>query len=73
VEKFPEVQKHFAMGSCQRLLNGNTLISNNSALIYEVTPDKKIVWQWSTDEKSKTVYRAYLYSKEKLNWLVNDK
>lgn len=34
-------------GSCQRLPNGNTLISeSNSGRAFEVTPDKTIVWEF---------------------------
>jgi hypothetical protein len=71
VEHFPDPQPRCSHGSCQRLPNGNTLISNISGYIYEVTPDKKIVWQWYTSG-TKHLYRAYLYPKEKLNWLLND-
>lgn len=70
-EKFPKVQIRTAFGSCQRLSNGNTFISNNNGYIYEVTPDKKIVWQCLTNA-SKYLYRAYLYPKEGLKWLIND-
>jgi hypothetical protein len=74
-EKFSKVQHCNAFGSCQRLPNGNTLISNCNGYIYEVTPDKKIVWQWYTNETMESnsfLYRAFLYPKEKLKWLVND-
>jgi len=70
-EKFSDPQPRCSHGSCQRLANGNTLISNISGYIYEVTPDKKIVWQWFTGD-SKHLYRAYLYTKEQLNWLLNE-
>lgn len=70
-EQFPEVEKRSINGSCQRLPNGNTLISNTNGNIYEVTPDKIIVWHMSVNEK-KILYRAYLYPKEKFKWLVNE-
>ena len=35
------------LGSCQRLPNGNTLITESVAgRGFEVTPDKRIVWEW---------------------------
>jgi len=35
------------MGSCQRLPNGNTLITeSNPGRAFEVTPDQKIVWEY---------------------------
>jgi hypothetical protein len=71
VERFPKVQMRCSHGSCQRLPNGNTLISNINGYIYEVTPDKKIVWKWHTND-TKHLYRANWYPKDKLNWLVND-
>lgn len=71
VEKFPDPQPRCSHGSCQRLTNGNTLISNISGYIYEVTSDKKIVWQWHTSE-SLHLYRAFLYTKDQLNWLLNE-
>ncbi|MBD3368975.1 hypothetical protein GF402_01270 [Candidatus Fermentibacteria bacterium] len=34
-------------GSCQRLPNGNTLITeSNQGRVFEVTPDKEIVWEY---------------------------
>ena len=34
-------------GSCQRLRNGNTLITESDpGRAFEVTPDKKIVWEY---------------------------
>jgi hypothetical protein len=70
-EKFPNPQPRCSHGSCQRLANGNTLISNISGYIYEVTSDKKIVWQWYTSD-TKHLYRAYIYTKEQLKWLLNE-
>lgn len=72
VEPFPDLWKRNGIGSCQRLPNGNTLISNNNGYVYEVTPEKEIVWQWFISDGVKPVYRAYFYQKEKLNWLIND-
>jgi hypothetical protein len=45
---------------CQRLANGNTIICNFSfkstqPLVIEVTPDKKVVWEFSDHEHFKTV------------------
>ena len=71
VEKFPDPQPRCSHGSCQRLPNGNTLISNISGYIYEVTPNNKIVWQWYTSETSH-LYRAFLYQKKQLKWLLNE-
>jgi outer membrane protein assembly factor BamB len=75
-EKFLKVNNCNEFGSCQRLPDGNTLISNCNGYIYEVTPDKKIVWKWvanETSERSTFLYRAFLYPKENLNWLINEK
>lgn len=68
-ENFSDPKPRCAHGSCQRLPNGNTLISNISGYIYEVAPNKKIVWQWQTND-TKHLYRAYLYPEEQLNWLL---
>lgn len=70
-EKFPNPERRFIKGSCQRLPNGNTFISNNNGYIYEVTADKIIVRQWLISGE-KALYRAFLYPREKLKWLVND-
>lgn len=77
-EKFSKARTFGIYGSCQRLPNGNTLISNRDGYIYEVTNDKKIVWKWCINEKQKAVYqlaiyRAYLFPQEKINWLINEK
>jgi len=71
VERFSDNRVRCSHGSCQRVPNGNTLISNINGYIYEVTPQKKIIWQWHTVD-TKHLYRAYLYPKEKLKWLVNE-
>lgn len=42
------------MGSVQRLANGNTLVSSmgRPARIFEVTPDKRVVWTWNVPERN---------------------
>ncbi len=72
-ETFSKAWSCGSYGSCQRLPNGNTLISNNLGYIYEITHEKKIVWKWFNIEKNENVYRAYWYPKGKLDWLVNEK
>jgi hypothetical protein len=58
-------QKFFShfISSAQRLPNGNTLIDEGAnGRIFEVTPDKEIVWQYiapKDDEGRNEVYRAY--------------
>ena len=69
VEKFPKLEDRCIFGSCQRLPNGNTLISNHSGYIYEVTREKEIVWQWFN---TKQVYRAFYYPYEQMNWILNE-
>jgi hypothetical protein len=40
-------------GSCQRLINGNTLISDtNAGRAFEVTPDKTIVWEFYNPKRA---------------------
>ncbi|MCS6992015.1 MAG: aryl-sulfate sulfotransferase [Chitinophagales bacterium] len=55
----------FAMGSCQRLENGNTVInggwdySSNQSNFYEVTPDGQVVWELALqNNKSLVSYRC---------------
>lgn len=62
----------FRVSHCQRLPNGNTLIvaAGSTQRIFEVTPDKKIVWQFFTNNQY--VLRTTFYSKERLKWLLND-
>jgi len=76
-ENFPNVERRKVMGSCQRLPNGNTLISNVLGFVYEVTYTKEIVWLWRTPPSIKKgeriVYRANWYSKENLKWLEIEK
>ena len=51
------------ISSAQRLPNGNTLINAGaSGWIFEVTPDRKIVWEYTSNsegERGNSVYRAY--------------
>lgn len=52
-------------GSAQRLPNGNTLIDEGTTgRVFEVTPEKKIVWEYKYEGEGKTIrddwiYRAY--------------
>jgi len=47
------------VGSAQRLPNGNTLITEGfTGRLFEVTPEKEIVWEYLTDRGFK-IYRAY--------------
>jgi len=76
-ENFPHLEVCKGMGSCQRLPNGNTFISNVLGYAYEVTPEKEIVWLWRTTPTIKKgdrlIYRAYWYPKEKFKWLEIEK
>lgn len=74
VEKFPWGQgERGSHGSCQRLQNGNTLISNLDGYIYEVTPDKNIVWSFNVGKNTK-LYKAYMFPKDFFTWLfINEK
>ena len=48
------------ISSAQRLPNGNTLIDEGSKKrIFEVTADKKIVWDYTHEMDAGIVYRAY--------------
>ncbi len=69
VENFPNTNNRCSHGSCQRLPNGNTFISNISGFIYEVSPEKEIVWQWHT-ASTKHLYRATWLPAEKISWLI---
>jgi len=41
------------LGSCQRLPNGNTLISeSNTGRAFEVTPDNTLVWEWISPHRA---------------------
>lgn len=44
-------QLHY-MGTAQRLPNGDTVLSNFQGLpeVFEITPDKKVVWQYHNDK-----------------------
>lgn len=72
-EKFPNPTMRKGIGSCQRLTNGNTLISNNNGFVYEITSGKEIVWQLFINEPVKPVYRAFFYPKERIKWLIDEK
>lgn len=62
-------------GSCQRLDNGNTLITESmTGYVFEVTPQGELVWVWanpdiSADGTRRSLYRATRYRLEKLGWL----
>jgi len=51
------------MAGCQRLPNGNTIFCNylghghigEQPQFFELTPDKKVVWQWEDQEHFKTI------------------
>ena len=52
------------VSSAQRLPNGNTLIDEGcSCRLFEVTPDKKVVWEYIAPFKNDSpfLYRAYRY------------
>jgi hypothetical protein len=58
-------------GTCQRLPNGNTLIVNSDgAEVFEVTPDREIVWSCSCGRGE--LYRARRYTPEELPFLKVD-
>ncbi|MBK9733319.1 MAG: aryl-sulfate sulfotransferase [Chitinophagaceae bacterium] len=59
----------YGMGSTRRLLNGNTLIcggwdySSDQSNMWEVTPDKQVVWELALNNaKSLVGYRAVKYN-----------
>ncbi|MCD1296018.1 aryl sulfotransferase [Methanocella sp. CWC-04] len=62
------------ISGASRLPNGNTLICEGcSGRIIEVTPDKKIVWEFTNpcypvSLKGNSVYRAYRYGPEEIDW-----
>jgi hypothetical protein len=40
-------------GTCQRLANGNTLITeSNQGRAFEVTPEREIVWEWRNPNRA---------------------
>ena len=48
------------MSSAQRLPNGNTLVSiGGDGTIFEITPEKRIVWEYRDTDLRTSVYRAY--------------
>ncbi len=49
------------MGSCQRLANGNTLITNSeSGVVFEVTPGGEIVWRFANPDRD-PAFRLVIY------------
>jgi hypothetical protein len=57
-------------GTSQRLPNGNTLIVNSlGAKLFEVTPDKEVVWSYSLNAGSYYICSARRYSPEQLPFL----
>jgi hypothetical protein len=56
------------MAGCQRLPNGNTVFCNylghghtgEQPQFFELTPDKKVVWQWEDHEHFKTINQIQL-------------
>jgi len=59
------------ISGAQRLLNGNTLICEGTeGRIFEVTAEKKVVWDYrpATTFKSKSIFRAYKYGKDDVAW-----
>lgn len=62
-------------GGCQRLANGNTLITESmTGYVFEVTPEGERVWVWANpdiapDGTRSAIYRATRYRTEELNWL----
>jgi len=58
-------------GMCQRLGNGNTLIVNSDAgEVFEVTPDREVVWSCSCGHTE--LYRARRYLPKQLPFLKGD-
>lgn len=53
------------LGSAQRLANGNIIVSNFQGLpdVFEITPDKKVVWQYH-NEKAGPVSAAYVVGED---------
>ncbi len=48
------------MGSAQRMPNGNTLICHGpKGTFYEVTPDKKVVWEYVSPVTNNTIVQQY--------------
>lgn len=62
-------------GSCQRLANGNTLITESmTGHVLEVTSEGERVWVWANPDVSpegirQAVYRATRHGPEELGWL----
>ena len=66
-------------GSSQRLPNGNTFIANsNNGILFEVTPDGEIVWEYmnpdlSTNGRRMNLYRSLRYSSQFVEKLLSVK
>jgi len=65
-----------AISSAQRLPNGNTLVCDgNNCRLFEVTPDKEIVWEFVNPYKSpngrRAIYRCLRYSPEYVKPLLD--
>lgn len=74
--EFPEDFYSQARGSAQRLLNGNTLITESDrGRVFEVTPEGEIVWMWlnpaSRRGHRETVYRMIRLSKKAVEPLLS--
>jgi hypothetical protein len=60
------------VSGCQRLDNGNTLITEGrSGRLFEVTPDAKVVWEFINpyevlhrNQRSRAVFRSYRYAED---------
>ena len=64
-------------GSCQRLQNGNTLITeSDKGYVFEVTKEGEIVWKFANPEMSpdgerKTIWRMTRFTREELPFLFS--
>ena len=64
------------MGSCQRLPNGNTLItSSETGYVFEVTPDGEIVWTFANPDRKLdlrlSIYRFNRYPIDELGFMAH--
>jgi hypothetical protein len=73
----PGEQTKFAssiMGAAQRLGNGNTLITlSTGGRIVEITPDKKIIWEYANEfrdeeQRAHILFRPRKYEAENTSW-----
>lgn len=59
------------MGGAQRLVNGNTLITEAAfGRIFEVTMEGKICWEYVNPYSANAIFRAYKYTPEQIPWLA---